>query len=77
MVNISDRRSFDDAGEPVTINSYENDDTLFISSEKLKRIRHQKREPAVQKTLEFLEYLKIELYTILPQIEEAAQAAGE
>jgi len=76
QVDTSNIKSIDDAGEPVTINSYENDDTLFVSNEKIKRIQYQRREPAVQKILEFLEYLKIELYTILPQIEEAALAAN-
>ena len=76
QVDTSNIKSLDDAGEPVTINSYENDDTLFVSDEKIKRLQYQRREPAVQKILEFLEYLKLELFTILPQIEEAALAAN-
>jgi hypothetical protein len=66
FVDLSANKTYDDAGEPVTINSYENDDTLFVSNEKIKHIRYQRREPIVQKTLEFIEYLKIELFTILP-----------
>ena len=64
-------------------NSFHNsddNDLLFVLQEKKESvvpIEHIYREPLVEKTLTVLEYLKIELAQILPQIEDAAKIANE
>ena len=51
------------AGEP-TITSYEHDDTIFMSDDKNRSTIPL--DPVTEKTLEIIEYLKMELAILLP-----------